>query len=99
VTLEAEIRVDREGAYAIVIDEQHPRDVVADQSDYPLHVQIVPPPDRISRTYFDQSREAHYEFHYKARPTSPTLQVLTRKEIEGSPGGASFVFDGLKPED
>jgi hypothetical protein len=99
ITLEAEIGIARDGAYDIVIDERHPRDVAAEQSDYPLHVQIEPPPDRISRTFFDETREARYEFHYKARPTSPTLRVLTRREIERGSDGAKFVFDGLKPED
>jgi hypothetical protein len=87
----------RGGGYEIVVDERHPRDVEAERSDFPLHVQVEPPPESVSRTYFDGSREAHHVFRYKVRPTSPELRVLTRREIERGPGGAAALFEGLKP--
>jgi hypothetical protein len=76
--------------YEIVVDEQHP----PDSQDFPLHVELVPPPDSVSRTYFEASRAAHYVFRYAIDRPEPTLRVLTRREIER--GGRRVVFERVE---
>ena len=68
--------------YQVVVDEEHP----ADSQNYPLHIQLEPPADVVSRTYFDfdAKRSVHLVFRYSVARANPRLRVLTRGDIEAA---------------
>lgn len=79
-----------EGGYQVVVEEEHPGDDV----DFPLHLQLDPTPESVSRTFFESNRSAHHVFRYDVEPKDPTLRVLTRSQIEA--GGVSVEFDRVR---
>jgi len=76
--------------YQVVVREQHS----GEGRDYPLHIQLDPPPDSASRTFFESNRSARHVFRYSSQPSKPMLRILTREEIEAA--GAAVTFDRVE---
>jgi len=75
----------------IVIDEKHGET----SEHFPLHLQLDPPPDRATRTYFSADHRARHIFFYSRQQENPKLLVLTRREIE-SKGTGPVVFENVE---
>ena len=89
--LEVESKRTGERQLTISVDEKHGRAA----KDYPLHIQLDPQPDRITRTYFESHSQAHHVFYFKVQPSNPKLLVLSRREIE-SRGVGPIVFENVE---
>jgi hypothetical protein len=87
--LQVKSEIDGQGC-RVVVDEQH----LAASQDFPLQIQLDPPPDRIGRTFFDSNRSARHVFYYSVQPANPKLRALTRREIESA--GARVIFDRVE---
>jgi Mg-chelatase subunit ChlD len=82
VALKVKSELAGEG-YQVVVDEKHP----VDGEHYPLHIQLDPTPNSISRTFFEskQNHSVHHVFRYDRDPSDdPALRVLTRSQIEAA---------------
>ena len=88
-----EIRSERDttGAFRVVVEEKH--EIRGDS--FPLHLQIIPTPDKITREFFESDLRARHVFTYEKEPVTPTVQVLTRQEIKGN-GVGRFDFENVQ---
>jgi hypothetical protein len=87
--LEAKMTADARVGLQVVVDERHD----ADSEDYPLNVQIEPPPDEVERTYFEGDRSVRHVFQFKDDPGVPKLRAVTRREIAEK--GVAVTFDAV----
>jgi hypothetical protein len=69
----------------VVVDEKH-----SDAANYPLHLQLDPPPDSLRHTFFEDDLSARHTFSYSVQGEHPKLLVLTRDQIEAA--GAAVVL-------
>jgi hypothetical protein len=76
----------------VIVDEKH-----AAGQDFPLNIQLDPPPDRIRRTLFESDRSARHVFDYSVQPGNPKLRALSQREIETA--GARVVFERIELAD
>ena len=76
-TLDIKSRRPEDQLYEFEIEEKHEQG----SKIFPLHLQLEPPADRITRTFAADSLVARHRFQYRLPPESLTLRARTSGQI------------------
>jgi hypothetical protein len=79
-----------EEKFLVIVKEKH----IESKENFPLHLQISPPPDSIEREFFASDLKAHHTFIYETKPENPKVLILNKQVIEKK-GSGLFIFDGV----